>query len=97
MIFPEGGIVQDQPVRPLKSGFARLVLQAEATMEGESIPVVPIAIHYQPDAQRGAAITIHICPPLRSRDYQQADEKHTAQELTEAVQNSLLAGLEQIR
>jgi len=96
MIFPEGGIVRDQPVRPLKSGFARLVLQAEATMGGESTPVVPIAIRYQPRDQRGATIAIHIAPPLYSRDYLRSNEKQAAQSLTQAVQDALIRELNQI-
>lgn len=96
VVFPEGGIVRDQLVRPLKPGLARLVLQAEAAMNGESIPVVPIALHYEPRDQRRAAITIHIAPPLYSRDYQHDDEKQTAQRLTQAIEASILAGLTQI-
>ncbi|MDX2230800.1 MAG: lysophospholipid acyltransferase family protein [Leptolyngbyaceae cyanobacterium bins.349] len=96
VLFPEGGIVRDQPVRTLKTGLARLVLQAEATLEGEAIPVVPIAIRYQPRDQRWAAITIHICPPLYARDYQQLNDKRTAEALTQALQESMLAGLKAI-
>lgn len=96
VLFPEGGIVRDQPVRTLKTGFARLVLQAEATIGKGSIPVVPIAIHYQPGAQFRAAITIHITPPLYSADFHQADDKQTAQVFSQAVQDAILTGLNHI-
>lgn len=96
VLFPEGGIVKDQPVRSLKPGFARLILQAESSLGAGTIPVVPIAIRYHPRDQRRAAITIHISPPLRSCNFQGEDEKHTAQHLTQAVQDGLLQGLEAI-
>jgi len=93
MLFPEGGIVKDQPVRPLKPGLARLILQAEATLGAGTIPVVPIAIQYRPRDQRRAAITIHISPPLYSSSFQQADDKQTAQLFTQALQDGILQGL----
>ncbi len=107
VMFPEGGIVRDQPLRSLKLGLARLVLQAEATAPTPlRIPIVPIAIRYQPDAQWGATIYLHISPPLYShgRDDGQAamlnptdrDEKHRAQTLTDQLTQALLAGLHEI-
>jgi len=96
VVFPEGGIVQDQPVRSLKPGLARLVLQAEAMLSDQPIPIVPIAIHYQPRDQRRAAITMHISPPLLTENYRQANDKQTAQVLTQAIEAAILAGLRTI-
>lgn len=96
MLFPEGGIVRDQPLRPLKPGFARLVLQAESALKNQAIPVVPIAIHYQPNAVWRAKVTIRILPPLYSNNYWQEDEKQTAIALTQAIQEALLTGLREI-
>jgi len=92
VIFPEGGIVTDQPLRSLKPGLARLVLQAEKARQ-QAIPIVPIAIHYQPADRIRARIDLNICPPLLSRDYRQATDKQTALALTEALEHSLLTGL----
>lgn len=94
VLFPEGGIVRDRPLRDLKSGLARLVLQAEATApEPITIPILPVALRYQPDAIARAQVSIHICPPLYTRDYQQENEKQTAEALTQALQASLLEHL----
>lgn len=92
VIFPEGGIVRNQPLRPLKPGLARLVLQAEAA-GGLEIPIVPIALRYEPGAQFGAEVIVQINPPLYSRDHRMADEKATAQALTLSLQESLISGL----
>lgn len=94
VIFPEGGIARDQPLRPLKPGLARLVLQAEATAPCPlRVPIIPIALRYEPGAQFGAKVFVHICPPLSSEDYPHQDDKETAQALTQGLQTSLLAGL----
>lgn len=92
VIFPEGGIVRNQPLRPLKPGLARLVLQAEAA-GGLEIPIVPIALRYEPGAQFGAEVIVQINPPLYSRDHRMADEKATAQALTLSLEESLISGL----
>jgi 1-acyl-sn-glycerol-3-phosphate acyltransferase len=94
MLFPEGGIVRDQAVRSLKLGLARLVLQAEAlSSERLHIPIVPIAIHYQPAPVWRSHVTITISPPLYTVDHQQRTDKQTAQALTEALEEALLKGL----
>jgi 1-acyl-sn-glycerol-3-phosphate acyltransferase len=92
VIFPEGGIVKNQPLRSLKPGLARLVLQAEKG-RSQPIPIVPVAIHYQPADRIRARVDLNICPPLVSHDYRQATDKQTAFALTEALERSLLTGL----
>ncbi len=90
VIFPEGGIVRDQPLRSLKPGLARLVLQAEATApEPLAIPVVPIGLRYYPQAVRGARIALQLSTPLYLQDYRQETDKQTAQVFTEALEAAL--------
>jgi 1-acyl-sn-glycerol-3-phosphate acyltransferase len=96
ILFPEGGIVRNQPIRPLKPGFSRLVLQAENALGGQRIPVVPIAIHYSPDAVFRAKITIRISPPLYSAAYWQDNEKLTAQVFAKALETALLEGMKEL-
>lgn len=95
VIFPEGGIVRDQPLRSFKPGLARLVLQAEATApEKMEIPIVPISLRYVPDAFPRAKVILYISQPLYTNQYQQEEEKQTAQTLTEAIYSAILEGLE---
>ena len=95
VIFPEGGIVRDQPLRSLKTGLARLVLQAEAmTRKTSTIPIIPVALRYEPGAYPRAKVFIHISPPLYSQDYRQKNDKQTALALTQALQMALIKGLE---
>jgi 1-acyl-sn-glycerol-3-phosphate acyltransferase len=95
VLFPEGGIVRDQPLRPLKTGLARLVLQAEAQSHEElAIPIIAIALRYDPGAYPRARVFIHISPPLYTQEYRKENDKQTALALTQALQVALLKGLE---
>jgi 1-acyl-sn-glycerol-3-phosphate acyltransferase len=95
VMFPEGGIVRDQPLRPLKTGLARLVLQAEAiTSQAKAIPIIPIALRYHPGAYQGAKIFINISSPLYAQEYRRENDKKTALALTQALQDAWLKGLE---
>jgi 1-acyl-sn-glycerol-3-phosphate acyltransferase len=97
VVFPEGGIVRDQPLRSLKPGLARLTLQAEATASTKlSIPIVPVGLKFFPAAAIGATITIHINKPLYSHQYQSITAKQTALALTQALQDAILDSLNTI-
>ncbi|MCS6813736.1 MAG: 1-acyl-sn-glycerol-3-phosphate acyltransferase [Cyanobacteria bacterium] len=91
VIFPEGGIVTNQPLRSLKPGLARLVLQAEK--DGQSIPIVPVALRYRPVDRVRARVDLNLCPPIVSCHYRQATDKQTAIAMTTALERSLLTGL----
>ncbi len=92
-IFPEGGIVRDERLRPLKPGLARLVLQAETDLAGTHIPIVPIAIRYSPDSVCGARVQVQICPPLWTQDFRTGDDKADSLSLTAALEQVLRAEL----
>ncbi|WP_404787286.1 lysophospholipid acyltransferase family protein [Altericista sp. CCNU0014] len=97
-IFPEGGIVRDRPLRSLKPGFARLILQAEATAARPlAIPITPIALRYQPEAQRGAAVYIDISPAFSSRDFEASSDKARAAQMTQHLEKVLRDRLEALR
>ncbi|MEC4991866.1 MAG: lysophospholipid acyltransferase family protein, partial [Oscillatoria sp. PMC 1068.18] len=96
VMFPEGGIVRDRVLRSLKPGLARLVLQAEASYSEENlnIPIIPIAIKYEPDAVRGAKICIEISSPIYTHQHTQQKDKETAIALTSALETALMNSLE---
>lgn len=97
VIFPEGGIVRSEPLRTIKTGVARLVVQAEATSDHPlSVPVVPIAIRYLPTASLRAKVFVQLAPPLYTEQYRQETSKQTAQALTSALQKEILRNLEAI-
>jgi 1-acyl-sn-glycerol-3-phosphate acyltransferase len=103
-IFPEGGIVRDEPLRSLKPGLARLILQAESSLQSESsteqpraIPIIPIALHYRPEAQFGASVWVDISPPFTSQQFSGESDKQKAAQITEHLETVLRDRLAQLR
>ncbi len=92
VIFPEGNIFQDHQVHPLKSGLARLALQAETSYAnlGLGIKIVPISIHYDPIIpQWGSNVKVRIGSPLSVPDYCQGSVKKNAQSLMQDLELAL--------
>jgi 1-acyl-sn-glycerol-3-phosphate acyltransferase len=97
-IFPEGGIVRDQPLRSLKPGVARLILQAELSApQPLAIPITPIAIRYVPEAQRGAAVWIDISPAFSSQEFDASSDKDRAVQMTQHLETVLRDRLQFLR
>lgn len=92
VIFPEGGIVRDQPLREFKTGLARLVLQAEANGD-LVVPILPIALSYSPTASAGAKVSVRINAPLYSSNFHQENDKQTAQIITQTLYSKILETL----
>jgi 1-acyl-sn-glycerol-3-phosphate acyltransferase len=92
VIFPEGGIVRNQPLREFKTGLARLVLQAERNSKMK-IPILPIALSYSPADLAGAKISIQISAPLYTSDHRQETDKETALSITQVLYTKILKSL----
>lgn len=90
VIFPEGNIFQDDLVHPLKTGLARLALQAELIEPNLGVKIVPISINYRPRVPRWHTnITVNIGSPLSVADYCQDSSKTAARVLTADLENTL--------
>lgn len=97
VIFPEGGIFRDPHVHPLKPGFARLALQAEASQPNLGIKIVPISLQYSaPFVPWRCRIRVNIGKPLNVADYHLKTPKQSAQKLTTDVENALIALTSQV-
>lgn len=92
VIFPEGGIVRDRPLREFKTGLVRLVLQAEASRNIQ-IPILPIGLFYSPNATVHANISIRINPPLHTSAYRKETDKKTAELITQTLYTKILETL----
>lgn len=90
VIFPEGGIFQDNQVHPLKPGLARLAIQAESSHPGLDVKIVPMSIRYHPCIPRwGSRVKITIGSPLSAADYCTGAGKKDAQLLTADLETAL--------
>ncbi|QEQ01892.1 lysophospholipid acyltransferase family protein [Thermosynechococcus sp. QKsg1] len=92
VIFPEGGIVPDQVVRPLKPGLARLVLQAD-----RPLPIFPVGIAYDPKPQFRARVALWIGAPLWTPAEREGNLKQQAMELTQQLEAALHAAVLEAR
>jgi 1-acyl-sn-glycerol-3-phosphate acyltransferase len=93
VIFPEGNIFRDRSVQPLKAGFARLALQADAAGIEDSklgVQVVPVSLTYSDRlVPWRSRVQIRIGKPLEVHHYCTGKSKQDAKVLTEDLRNSL--------
>ncbi len=93
VIFPEGNIFRDRSVQPLKAGFARLALQADAAGIADSklgVQVVPVSLTYSDRfVPWRCSVQIRIGKPLEVHQYCTGKAKQDAKVLTEDLRNSL--------
>lgn len=90
VIFPEGGIFQDNEIHRLKPGMARLAIQAESTQPGLGVKIIPISLRYRPAIPRwGCRVKIVIGAPLLVADYCTGSVKKEAQLLTADLEQAL--------
>jgi 1-acyl-sn-glycerol-3-phosphate acyltransferase len=95
VIFPEGGIFQDERVHPLKRGLARIALEVESSNPGLGVKIVPISIRYsQPVPHWRCDVKVRIGTPLNVADYCSASPKNTAKLTVRQSSQKLTAELE---
>lgn len=86
-IFPEGTSFLERKLRELKTGSARIALEAEARNEGHlGLKVIPIGLNYiNADSFRGSVV-VHVGKSISVQEYLQEYEVHqgiAAKKLTE--------------
>ncbi|HJQ11295.1 MAG TPA: lysophospholipid acyltransferase family protein [Gemmatimonadaceae bacterium] len=64
LIFPEGTSHSNRELAPLKSGLARVALQARDTAKIKSVHVVPIGLVFEDKAMPGSAVGVRIADPI---------------------------------
>ena len=93
MIFPEGICQTKFLLAPLKTGSARIALEAEDLNKFNlDIHLIPVGINYSNPHRFRGNLTISIGEPIRAKDYEEAYRKEpwdAAVSLTEAVDRGL--------
>ncbi|MCU0569138.1 MAG: 1-acyl-sn-glycerol-3-phosphate acyltransferase [Oculatellaceae cyanobacterium Prado106] len=90
VIFPEGGIYRDGQVHDLKSGLARLALQAESSRPGLEIKIVPITLHYTHEVPDwGCEVTVRIGEPIETSQYIDGNIKQNSKALMAELETAL--------
>ncbi|MFT5723691.1 MAG: glycerol-3-phosphate O-acyltransferase/dihydroxyacetone phosphate acyltransferase [Bacteroidia bacterium] len=94
MIFPEGICQTKYILAPLKSGAARIALEAEAKNNFElDIHVVPIGINYSNPHRFRGNLTIDVGEPIKPADFKTSYNNNSweaVNELTAAIEKELL-------
>nr|WP_242022148.1 1-acyl-sn-glycerol-3-phosphate acyltransferase [Microcoleus sp. FACHB-831] len=90
VIFPEGGIYQDNRVHPLKRGLARIALQVESSSPGLGVKILPISIIYSERVPHWRCdFTVNIGSPLNVADYCNVSPRLGSQKLTADLEATL--------
>ncbi len=90
VIFPEGNIFRDNQVHCLKSGLARLAIQAQSHSTNLPVKIVPVSLNYHPTVPRlGCQVSVKIGSALSVTKYQSCSAKKQAYSLTQDLQLAL--------
>lgn len=91
VIFPEGAIFRDRAVHSLKTGLARLAIQAETNQPGLGTQIVPIYLAYSQSMPGwGARVQLNIGKPLDVTQYITGSAKQDAKTLTADLRKHLV-------
>jgi len=94
-IFPEGITHVDPQVKEMRTGAARVVLEAEARHGfGLGVRVVPVGINVSMRSPHRSALTLRVGKPIAAADWREryaADPPAAVRELTAAVRRAIEA------
>jgi 1-acyl-sn-glycerol-3-phosphate acyltransferase len=92
-IFPEGTSHRDERVRRLRTGTARIALEAEAAADfGLGVRLVPVGLNFQAPGRFRSDVVVLIGPALAVQAYRaayRADPMRAVQDLTAEIQRRL--------
>lgn len=92
-IFPEGVSAAEPWLQPLKTGAARILLDAASTAPGEVTPrLLPVGLNYQHRTVFRSDVLILFGAPLDPRPYLETyakDQREAVRQLTAALEESL--------
>ncbi len=83
LIFPEGTSHGNKELAPLKSGLARVALQAQSTAHIKSLQIVPIGLLFENKGTPGSIVGVRIAEPIDMDAWPKGgDHKALTEELT---------------
>lgn len=92
-IFPEGQNALERHVRPIKTGTARIALEAEARRGWElGVRIVPVGLNFESRTRFLSGVLIRFGEPIpaaRWRGAYEADPRGAVRQLTDAIQEGL--------
>ena len=95
-IFPEGNLIRDGKLHPLKEGLSRIAMQTVSLKPDLDLKIIPINLDYEhPYVKFRDRVSIELGKPLQVNDYQQFSSKTGAKklhaDLTQALEDLITA------
>ena len=89
-IFPEGNLIRDGMLHPLKEGLARIATQAVSLKPDLDLKILPINLDYEhPYPKFRDRVTVELGKPLQVNDYQQFSSRTGAKKLHQDLTHAL--------
>jgi 1-acyl-sn-glycerol-3-phosphate acyltransferase len=89
-IFPEGNLIRERALHPIKEGLTRIATQAVSLKPDLDLKILPISLDYEhPYPKFRDRVTIELGKPLQVNDYQQFSSKTGAKKLHQDLVQSL--------
>ena len=89
-IFPEGNLIRDGVLHPIKEGLTRIATQALSLKPDLDLKIIPINLDYEhPYPRFRDRVTVELGKPLQVNDYQQFSSKTGAKKLHQDLVQSL--------
>jgi 1-acyl-sn-glycerol-3-phosphate acyltransferase len=89
-IFPEGNLIRNGVLHPLKKGLTRIAMQAVSLKPNLDLKIIPINLNYEhPYPRFRDRVSIELGQPLQVQDYQQFSTKTGAEKLHQDLTRSL--------
>lgn len=95
-IFPEGELMRDRVLHPVKEGLTRIAMQAVSLKPDLDLKILPINLDYEhPYPKFRDRVSIELGKPLQVNDYQQFSSRTGAKklhaDLTQALEDLIAA------
>jgi 1-acyl-sn-glycerol-3-phosphate acyltransferase len=89
-IFPEGNLMRDRVLHPIKEGLTRIATQAVSLKPDLDLKILPIHLDYEhPYPKFRDRVTVELGKPLQVNDYQQFSSKTGAKKIHQDLIESL--------
>ena len=89
-IFPEGNLIREHVLHPVKEGLTRIATQALSLKPDLDLKIIPISLDYEhPYPKFRDRVTVELGKPLHVNDYQQFSSRTGAKKLHQDLVQSL--------
>ena len=89
-IFPEGNLMRDRVLHPIKEGLTRIATQAVSLKPDLDLKILPINLDYEhPYPKFRDRVTVELGKPLQVNDYQQFSSRTGAKKLHQDLTHAL--------